>query len=401
MKKTVNYNGKLLSLKLLNAVFVLVVFGIFYMPNVAGRDYLGIFILFSSVFIIILYGKFFINRQAILILVFITYTIFVDFASNFVYPTSIAFLLRTIVYASVPIIAFLLGSFFSNWINEKLVNKAILIIGFIQALVGIAQVYNKTFRELILKYFTNYEKYSYTFEIWGTGRAVGTIGNPNTFGVFMVIFVLFALTLLFFRRGNGKLYNLILIITILISVYAIILSQSRTAFILLIMSTIILVFFSRKRIILRLSILFTLLIIFMIIYHHDPFLSKRFGAENVSTLGGRIHVWKAIIENYLSPFTAYNLIGYGFYYVRDIGNAIDNFYLQLILQYGLIGLVLYINMFIYSIKAFLRRINVSEYGKFIVLTIIVILISDFTGAISMSVDIFTFYFLILGYYFKK
>ncbi|WP_018394785.1 O-antigen ligase family protein [Bacillus sp. 37MA] len=401
MDETINYKENLISLQLLKSLFALIIIMTFFAPNLLGRDYLGITTLFASLIIVLLYEKIIINKLTILIFVYVIFTIFVDLISNFNYPTSPVFIVRTFIYSLVPLVAFILGSFFNNRLNENSVNKLILITGFGQALIGLAQVYNESFRAVTLNYYANFEKYNYGFEAWEVGRIVGTIGNPNIFGVFLVIFSIYILTILLPKYQNNIKYTFILIIILLTSSYAILLSQSRTAYLLLALGIVASILLSKKNILIKSILLSLILLVLALIYINNPIVSRRFEAENIDTLGGREDIWRIFIKNYLSPFTIQSFVGYGFYYVRDISKAVDNYYLQLILQYGFIGLLLYLNIFLSAIKSFLFRARVSKYSAFIIISTITILISDFTGTINMSPDISIFYFLILGYCFNK
>ncbi|PKR77812.1 hypothetical protein CEY16_07740 [Halalkalibacillus sediminis] len=401
MDRALYYKENQISTRLLNTLFTLVVLMTFFAPNLFGRDYLGIISLIGSFLIVLLFGRININKLTIMIFLYVIFTIFVDLINNFIYPTSTVSILRTFVYSLIPLMAFLLGSYFNNRLNKNLVNKLILITGFGQVLIGIAQVYNKPFRIASLTYYSDFEKYNYGFEAWEVGRIVGTIGNPNTFGVFVVIFITYILTTLLSNYKYSTKYNIILIFILLTSSYAIILSQSRTAYLLLAVSVVLSLLLSKINILIKSMLLLAVVLSFILIFTNSLLGTQRFLAENTSTLGGRIHIWTTFIENHLSPFTIQNLFGYGFFYVRDIGKAVDNYYLQLVLQYGLIGLLLYLNIFLYAIKSFLSTVRVSENSIFIIVSIIIILISDITGTINMSLNISIFFFLIMGYFFKK
>jgi O-antigen ligase len=384
-----------------NLIFILFILMLFFAPNFLNRDYVGIVILYLIFSIVLLFRRIKLNIISILILIFVMYTIFVDLISAFYFPMSYFSIFRTFIYNLIPLISFVLGTYFNTQLKETFVSKVILFTGLIMALTGILQNYSVPFRNFTLHSYADYDKYIQTFETLEVGRVIGTIGNPNTFGVLMSIFVVYMLNVLVPMFRKGSIYYIITIISIVLSIYACILSQSRTALLALLIGIGISLIFSNKSIIIK-SFLILLSVIIAYYFLNNYFLiSRRFSADNLNTFGGRIDMWKAWIENYLTPISLNNILGYGVYFIRDIGYPIDNYYLQLILQYGLIGCLLYLLMFFTAFKQFYSRAKLSNYKLFFCISIIILLFADIGGAINMSPDFITFFFLILGYYYNK
>lgn len=330
--------------------------------------------------------------------IYIFVTIIIDLFSFFAYSSSYILIFRTFIYALIPLISYILGNSFSK-INSNYLERVFWCVGLLQAAVGIIQVYSTTFREVTLSNFADFEKYNHTFETWDLGRAVGTIGNPNTYGIFIVVFIMFLINVLM-PKQKGKMNLFAISLTTMLSIYAVFLTQSRTTMIMLTFGLILSILLRNSNIIYK---LFTLIVGAVLIYFiviNIPFITKRFTMENIYTVGNRFDTWKTFLNSYLFPININTFFGHGTQYVKDIGKSIDNQYLNIIMKYGLLGLLLYLYMFITIIISFLKN-KLGRNGHFMVISIVLILVSDITGAISMNPDIIIFLFFIIGYYYNK
>jgi hypothetical protein len=302
------------------------------------------------------------------------------------------------VYALIPIAAYLLGNWLSV-INMAFFKKAIFILGIAQAIWGILQIYSDKFRIFSLTSYANFDKYNYGFENWRVGRVVGTIGNPNTYGVFIVLIAVFIVTVLItqYNQDNArrKITTILSIAMFFLCAYAIVLSQSRTAYVLLAFGLILSVIYNTRgnKKIIKIALL---LIIFVILYFYIPFISRRFGYDSFLSIGSRVPIWEMFIDNYINNMSFHFLIGYGSDYVSNIGKSVDNYYLLLLLKYGLVGLLSYCVMVFAIFKSF-TNIKMYDIKIFLTISYMLVLISDITGTINQHSDMTIFLFIIFGY----
>ncbi|WP_101842476.1 O-antigen ligase [Halobacillus sp. Marseille-P3879] len=400
MDVTYDHKFNIKTLSIYNFSFFFLLTLIFYSPSIFGRDYIGIVLLYLFLLLIMFKGINF-NKLTLLILGYVMVTTLVEFLNLYTYPASFQLIIRTLIYNFLPLAAFLVGSFLTGRMTNKTFSQVIFLVGFVQIFVGLAQVYSESFRLFTLSNYADFEKYNNNFETWEVGRIIGTIGNPNTYGVFIVIFVLFICNVLLPKYKNNSKIKVLLTTTLLISIVSIILSQSRTAYILLAIGLVISIVLNKKSSLNKFMWFIITALSLIILLFYNEFVSQRFTNESLTSLGGRVEVWKTFIDNYLFPFNINSLIGSGVERISDIGIAVDNYYLQLLLQYGVIGLILYISIFIVIIGHFLFYFRISKYSTFIISTILVVLISDMSGSVSMNPDITVFLFLIIGYCYKK
>ena len=126
-------------------------------------------------------------------------------------------------------------------------------------------------------------------------------------------------------------------------------------------------------------------------------MSRRFSINSILNFGNRLPIWKTYINEYLNPININLIIGYGSKYIRDIGKAVDNYYLQIILQYGIIGLFSYCIMIFALFKSF-KKVNNKNIKNFLIISYSIVLISDFLGTVNQHVDFTILLFLVFGFY---
>ncbi|MGB4825008.1 MAG: hypothetical protein WBP82_08915, partial [Leuconostoc mesenteroides] len=145
-----------------------------------------------------------------------------------------------------------------------------------------------------------------------------------------------------------------------------------------------------------LSYFFYLIPAFIVLLNKFSNISYRYSNENLWSVGNRTQLWKYFIYEYLYPINLNTITGYGLKFSELMVFSPDNFYIEIILRYGIVGISLFMYMIIYFLKHFLKY---SNYSIFIMIA--VVLISDLTGAINMNPDITIFYFLMLGFFYNK
>jgi O-antigen ligase len=213
--------------------------------------------------------------------------------------------------------------------------------------------------------------------IEGIPRVQGFMGHPNSCGFFVNIYLPIGLYL--FLKENNKKKKLFYGISILLNILTLVLTLSKTS--LLIFGLLLLILFSllqsRDKIkVVILSLLMTVLFIFVEIFFKLGILNSvmnRFSDQG--SLIWRFNTWKLLIDN--MTWKSY-LIGNGpdsvFYYLISVrpneASTSHNGYLQLLYEYGILGLsYIYaiISVFIKTTKSILKNNNSTAKTDLLVL----------------------------------
>src|SRR5699024_3131032 len=344
---------------------------------------------------------------------------------------------RGIIYNFIPLIAFLVGAKFAKRkLSITLFDLIMFLIGLTQSIIGILQVYNYSIQQRTLELYSDFEKYNNFFEEMDQGRVVGTLGNPNYFGEFIGWFILM---ILFYYLPKYRTfgYRLVLISSLFIVTYGMILSQSRNSFIfvfigffvlfflffiiyiylLIIHNFFIFFFFDIFIIILyiivnyeyyinilkyvkKYKLLYTMLIgiitFVLVIYANDIISVARGGWESFSSFGGRLGIWNSIITNYIYPFKWELIFGYGSHFVKSFIEEPHNYYLQILLENGLIGIIGYLFLLSIFVYKTLKTKN-TNIKTFLLVTLVTLLLSDMTSELSTHIKLGSFFYIILGF----
>ena len=388
-----NINLTLYNMKQMLLLLVILI-SVFFGPNIHDRRYIGIFIIMFFFLINLNNITFKKDKVACSLFIYIIFTIIIDLINLFIYSNGLVDIIKIFIYNFIPIIAYFSGILLNKKINKYNFSKIIIFIFSLIILVGILQVFFSNFRELSLKLYANYEKYSYNFSVKEYGRAIGSIGNPNSYGILVSIMLLFLINDLVTNRNRIK-SSFFKIVLIFPSVFVLLLTQSRTAIISFLISMIYLIFKSinSKKIFKSIIIIILMLIPFLFFIYIIGLGSNRFTSTGFANLGGRVPIWINTFNFYFKNNLNKIFLGYGQIFIESTKSITDNYYLLTMYRYGIVGLILYINVFLklYNSKR-------DEYYKSLIKAIIIlILISDFTGAISGSITLVIFIFLLFGY----
>lgn len=120
--------------------------------------------------------------------------------------------------------------------------------------------------------------------------------------------------------------------------------------------------------------LLTLIICTIILYAVIPYIidflpdsvANRFSAETLSSdgAGGRVEIWEDVI-NLVSSMPMQLIVGYGIGSTNYlIGMGTHNYLLQLLLEVGPIGVILFIRFVFYFIKRFWKHENIIAFSTF-------------------------------------
>lgn len=302
----------------------------------------------------------------------------------------------------------LLYNFFLNYLKKEIsslveisrVLKKTLIIVLLLLLPFIAVELFDLPGKIILEKIYEMSKSGNIFQFYN--RIVGPFRNPNFFGVWISIVLIYFLI----ERLDWK-FKVFFLLECLIFIYF---SGSRTAFVVSVFSIIFIIFtqnivnfkISNLRIFLTLAIVF-LIVFYLSSRYTDLFYSVRFQSNNLSdwyTLGGRDVLW----NQYDELIKENMIIGNGL--IKNIDIIFDNIYLQYIFYFGLLGLII---LGLFLVKNFLFNLylfftNRSDIILLFCLGIqMIIIISGFTIQILDATQISVWYWFALAYtdYYKE
>lgn len=376
------------------AIAAAMLFIVFYAPTIGGRDYSGLIFLYLVFIFLLVANRVKVTSLSRIMMVHALLIFLLDIINLFNQPASYTMIARSFVYSFFPLAAYLVGLSLEKFIDSGELRRIILGIGVIQSLVGVLQVHSTQVRVFTLEHYANFDKYVYGFENWSVGRVVGTIGNPNTYGVFIAMFIVFLITGPLRDDKRKKVH----LVYLGLATYALILSQSRTAYLLLTVGVYLSYLRSFRRLSTKLvsAILLSTVIVGVILY--SDFIVKRFTAANVSTLGGRFDIWRFWVDSFFLPIDTSSLFGHGSFLVRSVRRGVvDNYYLMVLIQFGIIGLISYMYLNISILRTSLRLRNEHE-RNFITIAFLQVLISDLTGTVNMHFTVIISLYFLLGFY---
>ena len=269
---------------------------------------------------------------------------------------SFAYSLRYAAYASIIFAFQFLNKEFKESINIKLIAAGVIFtaVGFIQ------YFYYPNLRNL---YYLGWDEHLY--------RLFSTSLDPNFAGAFFVLFILLLTENVI--RGLKNRANLIFFSILWIStLIAILLTYSRSAFIMLVISMVVLLSIHKMyRVLLLLVVLFLSLL----------FIFSNRNIEGLNPL--RIASVEARVDSAreaLEIFSKNPIIGVGFNAYRyaqvrygfrtEQGSAVsnadagtDNSYLFVLATTGIVGFLIFLDFWINIIKVIIRNLHLGVYGK--------------------------------------
>lgn len=186
--------------------------------------------------------------------------------------------------------------------------------------------------------------------------------NANTIGYYSIAAISCLLVLQYYKKINSILF----LILFAVSFYGGVLSVSRTWAILMVFSIIIYLRFMKQNIAKGLLLIGTLSVGVVVFLSQNElildFFTQRFTEDstNLATAGGRTIVFQKY-NTYLSDNPISLLLGEGAVYYREvtgIGLSTHNATQQIVVSYGLLGLIIFICALFKSIRKYFNRNNV-------------------------------------------
>jgi O-antigen ligase len=321
------------------------------------------------------------------------------------------FLLETKILLSILTYGFLIG--FIN-IGVKEGNMSYLVNGSTHFFIGlliffiITSIKNKNVLNLLIKYFIAglivsciYGFYSFAFSVSNL-RFSGFFKNPNhlAFAINFITPVLFYQLII---KKNVKIASFLLLFFSLV----VVLTGSRTGLLLQIINLFLFVLFIRLNIF-KLSLIFlggilTYFYIFQSILIQNNHFMNRFETENIQTGSGRLDILKGAFDLGLDTnFMGVGIQQYRFYHVKylplnpygtmaDFDLGTHNHYIDLLVNFGFVSLLLYLFILISFFKTFFK-VKQDNLKKNLLLSLIILIIASF----SQEMFVFPLFWLMLA-----
>lgn len=206
-------------------------------------------------------------------------------------------------------------------------------------------------------YLANYKDFLVIYSKVDSGVERGGWSDPNYLGCTVGMGVMAALVLLMNKTTKHFYYRLLGIVTICVSVIAMVLMASRGALLSLTLGVTYFVLMSRtskkvKIVVIACLVGFTF---YLMNSSYVELLQYRLSTESDDGGNGRFWIWQFKLDAFFNDGTVFNfLFGYGYngaLYLGDRGYwAIHNDFVALLCDYGLVGLSLFLYMLYYPIK---------------------------------------------------
>lgn len=304
-------------------------------------------------------------------------------------------LYQPIVFIRMILIASITASFYFGERQVKQFAMGIFIISLMSVVLAFIQRYRFWYVSGLVERF--YAIDWTRLEETGIGaRVVGTLGNPNQFGLYLVMLAVVSLAIAINMKGLIKLLAAVSFVSIGLAV--LMTTASRTALIAFFMVTTISLLLSLrgKAIIpvLLLTILILGVFIFVRIYADtlqlNPRIKSIIGVGEQKSIGSMLHSRSILWERSLREAKKSIVIGVGI--SKRIYQLTDNGYILTLLRTGIIGLSIYLLMlltlFIRGIKAL--HIEKRPFQRTVLLTSFIVLINhmifEITGDFFWSVQ---------------
>ncbi len=242
--------------------------------------------------------------------------------------------LRSSVPASALVFGLMIGGECDTTLHSKM-KRLLVALAVVQGLIGIVQVYGPAWMVRIWALFADKEKYLLD-GIQGPSRALGTIGNPNYFGVMMGLGLILLAHEYFSheRRGFVSFYVPVMILCI-----ALLLSGSRSAVILLLAAGIPEI--PRARSLLLVLVPAVWLLVRVPMGRSGRILEMLKNPRGALSFGYRATIWQSARRSTaLGDLPLFGVGQAGL--ISRWGQAVDSEYVRVLILYGIVGLVMFV-----------------------------------------------------------
>ncbi len=250
--------------------------------------------------------------------------------------------------------------------NKKLYLKTILIAYLVPVLYGLWQA-------LTQSNFIGFEDYN---------RLNSTYFHPNAFA--FNLFFLFIILFILIFKSKKFVFKKYLKIYLLIAFVLILLTLTRSVWIGLAVFVLSLLFIYGRKYLLKIAIVFLILIFAFLILNNYTSL-KYYDWDNISIIRRmhtstyllsswewRVKMWQEMVE-YIpqSPIIGYGINTYRYLREKQVYNPIEstyahNDYLKILIELGVIGLILYLNLIFQTLKKLWQKYKNNQQAKYLI-----------------------------------
>ena len=219
---------------------------------------------------------------------------------------------------------------------------------------------------------------SSAIEVSETGRRSWI--DPNYFGNVCGMGVVLAYNIVVNRLSPNKSFSKIAMLTVPMGMLLLVMNASRGAFLSMGLAIVVITLFSKVKIKKKIGIAVLVALGVLVMYSLGAFdlLSERLMDED-DTGNGRTLIWEAKMLGYMSGDTYEKLfgIGYqgGFFLAIPGGFGFHNDYLAFLVDYGVVGLILFLGIIVYPLKLVA---NIPSKRPIVISLLVFILICSMT-----------------------
>lgn len=314
--------------------------------------------------------------------------------NHFAESIGIAYDLRLVIFF---IYGILIASRFKNQIRKQAI-KIVLISGVLVAIIGVFQVLllpNNTLSYLGYNKSTGSQQVFYIHDdTQTTERAFSTIKDPNALGAYLGVILILLITFLATKKNKPKIFDYVCAITVLVCLF---LTYSRSAWIGLAAGLAFLALFLfinnqsaqkfvRKNIksimvlVISLTVLLTGFLMLQPNIYRDVILHNRFN-NKVDSNTKRLDQYSealSVIKN--NPVFGMGVGAAGPVSFKNLPNrpiVSENYYFQILEEYGLLGFVFFAYIIIYIFaKLYKSAKNYNTYSLAILTSLVVVLVAN-------------------------
>lgn len=202
-------------------------------------------------------------------------------------------------------------------------------------------------------YFFTYGQSS-VVEVSETGRRYWR--DPNYLGNVCSMGLILAYNVIVNKLTSSKLFKRLCYITVSVGMLMIVMNASRGAFLSMSVAMVVITLFSKIKLKTKVGMTILIVLAVFIMYSFGAFdvLNNRIMNEDDDTGNGRTVIWEAKMLGYLNLPTIEKIFGIGhdggFNLAILGGYGFHNDYLAFLVDYGLVGLILFISLLFYPIK---------------------------------------------------
>jgi len=332
---------------------------------------------------------------------FLSFALYLTLANIFVSLLRNNFGLVEVLKSSLrlyyPFIGIVIGGLLKKKITPKPFLKVLMFFLFAQFIVSFLQIRNESFRVFSFSlYRPSILDYYLTAFSWKTGRRViGTVANPNSLGMLMIIMNSSIIFLSDYTRNK-------FITSILCTgatFYVCLNTQSRTAILLFFAINFLLFYWKlNQKGLAKILCLYIFGLFIGISFLYIRGLANR--EISIAALDPRYLLWSSHIAQMLSYEGFLNLVtvvfGVGFTNAREYGTY-DNIYVKYFVSGGIIGLLIFLKTGLQTIKFFLRNVYSSIWRRMGLAVVFVWLLGSIVAEYQEIFKLSIITFILLGY----